>query len=388
LIDPTGVSRIVNLSLPFRRRRTSVSRDEIVVFYPTYGYRSDGSWRLAIQGCVFHSRVTWLGGRPMLGLIRRAMRVERGGDEFFRRRMRQFLVNNSVGRLLKVRAGDCEAVIGPSEAVGLLFGELTLPAEALATYREPTTPHVVWAEFEAVLPGNDPREFRGRAQLLEPHGVSIISDVDDTLKHSNVPNRRDLFHNTFVREFRVIPGMPELYQACAQRGAAFHYVSASPWQLFEPLAEFWANQGYPQGSFHLKRFRLRETAHKMRRMSPQKAHKRAAIEPILQAYPQRQFVLVGDSGEQDPEIYASLLSERPQQIAHVLIRSLRGRAVDATRVNRAFAACPADRWTLYEDPQEIGATILQTVERSAELGGRNSESLLTSALQPPRSDLA
>ena len=353
----------MKLSLPFRRRRSSVSREETVVFYPTYGYRADGDWRLGIQGCVFHPRMMWLGRKPVLGLIRRAMRVERGGADSFHRRMRQFLVNNSVGRILRVRAGGHESQIGPSESVGLIFGELTAPAGSLDIFYDSTTPHVAWTEFEAVLPGNDPREFRGRAQLLEPMGVSIISDVDDTIKHSNVPDRRDLFRNTFVREFVPISGMPELYQACASRGAAFHYVSASPWQLYGPLAEFWGLQGYPQGSFHLKRFRLRETANKMRKMSPQKAHKRAAIEPILAAYPQRQFLLVGDSGEQDPEIYAGFLRERPQQIAHVFIRALRGRSQDLARLGRAFADAPAGRWTIYERPGEIVTPLTELVER-------------------------
>jgi phosphatidate phosphatase APP1 len=200
-------------------------------------------------------------------------------------------------------------------------------------------------------------------QLLEHEGVSIISDVDDTLKHSNVPDRRDLFRNTFVRDFVAIPGMPELYQACAERGTAFHYVSASPWQLYEPLAEFWRDQGYPQGSVHLKRFRLRETARKLRKMSPQKAHKRAAIEPILAAYPHRQFLLVGDSGEQDPDIYADFLRERPQQVAHVWIRSIRGRALEQERLTNVFAGCPAGRWTVYEHPREIVEGMLEVVER-------------------------
>jgi hypothetical protein len=353
----------VNLSLPFRRRRTLVSREEAVIFYPSYGYRLDGNWRLAIQGCVYHPRITWLRRKPMMGLIRRAMRVERGSADSFHRRMGQFLVNCSAGRMVGVRAGCDECQIGPSEVVGLIFGELTARADSLSLFRDPSTPHVAWTEFQAVLPGNDPREFRGRAQLLDPHGVSIISDVDDTIKHSNVPDRRDLFRNTFVRDFVAIPGMPELYQACAARGAAFHYVSASPWQLYEPLAEFWNLQGYPQGSFHLKRFRLRETANKMRKMSPQKAHKRAAIEPILAAYPQRQFLLVGDSGEQDPEVYAGLLRERPHQIAQVFIRSLRGRARDQARLDQTFADCPSDRWTMYEHPAEICAEMMHFVER-------------------------
>jgi phosphatidate phosphatase APP1 len=190
---------------------------------------------------------------------------------------------------------------------------------------------------------------------LEPAGVSIISDVDDTLKHSNVPNRRDLFRNTFVRDFVPITGMPDLYRDWAARGTAFHYVSGSPWQLYEPLAQFWRDQGYPWGSFHLKRFRLRETARKVRGMSPQKGHKRAAIEPLLTAYPERQFVLVGDSGEQDPEIYADLLASRPQQIRGVLIRAVRGLERDQSRLTQSFAQCPAHQWAAYTTAEEAGA---------------------------------
>lgn len=353
----------MNLLLPFRRRRTSVSRDEAVIFYPSYGYRDNGHWRLVIQGWVYHPRVTLLGRKPVLGLIRRAMRVERGCADAFHHRMRQFLVNSSVGRLVSVRTGDFEAQVGPSEVAGLISGELSVPVSQVRVFREPTTPHVNWAEFQAVLPNGDAREFRGRAQLLEEQGVSIVSDVDDTLKHSNVPNRRDLFRNTFVRDFVPIRGMPELYQMCAQRGAAFHYVSASPWQLYAPLAEFWRDQGYPQGSFHLKRFRLRETARKMRKMSPQKAYKRAAIEPILNAYPHRQFVLVGDSGEQDPEIYAGLWRERPQQIAHVFIRTIRGRRQEEERLNRTFAGCPTHVWSFYDEPSEMADELLGAVEK-------------------------
>jgi phosphatidate phosphatase APP1 len=230
---------------------------------------------------------------------------------------------------------------------------------------EPTTPGTAWAVYRAVLPAGDLREFIGRVQLLEETGLSIISDVDDTLKHSNVPNRRDLFHNTFSREFAPIPGMPELYRECAARGAAFHYVSGSPWQLYEPLAEFWSSQGYPFGSFHLKRFRLRETARKLRAMSPQKAHKLAAIEPILNAFPQRSFVLIGDSGEQDPEIYARLLAERPEQIRHVFIRAVRGLATDTPRIAATFGDCPRARWTLYDSPESMAGPLLQLVDAAA-----------------------
>jgi phosphoserine phosphatase len=349
--------------MPFRRRRTTVSRDEAVVFYPSFGYRDgNGAWTLVVQGCVYHPRITWLRRKPVLAVIRRAMRVDQVGIAHFQQRMRQFLVHFAPGRYISVRAGDQEASLGPSEAVGLFRGELTVPVTELQIDPEPSTPGATWVRYHAVLGTDDEREFIGRVQLLDETGVSIISDVDDTLKHSNVPNRRDLFHNTFAREFTPVPGMPELYRECSARGAAFHYVSGSPWQLFEPLAEFWNSQAYPLGSFHLKRFRLRETARKLRTMSPQKAHKLAAIEPILIAYPRRSFVLIGDSGEQDPEIYARILSERPQQIRHVYIRGVRGPAVDRPRIAATFASCPRDRWTLYQSPGEIAEPLVKMVE--------------------------
>lgn len=352
--------------LPFRRKRTTVSPHEAVVLYPSYGFRTSPQfWTVMIQGCVYHQRINWIRRKPVLAVLKRAMKVGLDGEVFFRQRMRQFLVNFSSGRLIDIRLGNQTVTCGPTEAAGLFRGTMNLPVEELSILPPeassvPGTPR--WVDFTALLPAGDLRCFQGTAQLLEDRGISVISDVDDTLKHSNVPNRRDLFHNTFSRDFIPISGMPDLYRECAARGAAFHYVSGSPWQLYEPLAEFWESQGYPRGSFHLKRFRLRESARKLRRMSPQQVHKQTAIEPLLQAYPQRQFVLIGDSGEQDPEIYALFLRERPEQVLHVFIRTVRGRTVDLPRLQQTFLGVPEDRWTAYEFAEEIHEPLLKQVE--------------------------
>lgn len=355
--------------LPFGRKRTTVSPHEAVMFYPSYGYRSGDGWSVVIQGCVYNQRITWLRRKPVLAVIRRAMKVSRDGEVYFRQRMRQFLVNFSSGRLVTVQLGSHSVTLGPTELAGLFRGELQISAADAAEIAEsdvadvslPASAGQLWVTFQARLPEHDLRPFAGCAQLLEPRGVSVISDVDDTLKHSNVPDRRDLFHNTFSRDFVPIPGMPELYRACADLGAAFHYVSGSPWQLYEPLAEFWQEQGYPRGSFHLKRFRLRESARKLRRMSPQRIHKQAAIEPILDAFPERKFILIGDSGEQDPEIYAHFLRERPAQILRVCIRSVRGVDVDLPRLQQSFAGLEPERWQCYESAEGLREQLLPLV---------------------------
>ena len=346
----------------FRRHRKTVGREEQIVFYPSFASRISGqrAWSLIVQGCVFDPRIPWLRRSPVMGLIKRAMRVDRSADEYFRTRMRQFMMSGLKGRAVTVAIGDREYPVAESDYMGLFRGTIELSDERVCQLAQATEHQTRWIGCQAVLSPADPRQFTGKLQLVEPSGISIISDVDDTIKHSNVGNRRDLFQNTFARRFVPVSGMPELYQSCTIAGAVFHFVSGSPWQLYEPLQEFCRAEGYPAGSFHLKRFRFREAARKLRK-SPQKAYKRTAIEPILAAFPHRRFVLIGDSGEQDPDIYAGFLREMPDQIIGVFIRAIRGESRQTERIRAAFAGTDPAKWFLYADPAEIRTRISQLV---------------------------
>ena len=346
----------------FRRHRRTVGREEQIMFYPSFASRIPGqrAWSLIVQGCVFDPRIPWLRRSPVMGLIKRAMRVDRSADEYFRTRMRQFMMSGLKGRAVIVAIGDREYPVAESDYMGLFRGTIELSDERVCQLAQATEHQTRWIGCQAVLSPADPRQFTGKLQLVEPSGISIISDVDDTIKHSNVGNRRDLFQNTFARRFVPVSGMPELYQSCTIAGAVFHFVSGSPWQLYEPLQEFCRAEGYPAGSFHLKRFRFREAARKLRK-SPQKAYKRMAIEPILAAFPNRRFVLIGDSGEQDPDIYASFLREMPDQIIGVFIRAIRGESRETERIRAAFAGTDPAKWFLYADPAEIRTRIAQLV---------------------------
>lgn len=312
---------------------------------------------------MFDPRISWLRRKPVFAVVRRLLRMDRTAEEYFRTRMRQFLMFGLRGREISVRIGNQIQPAGDSDYMGLFRGEITVSDAELAQIVQAEPLIDSWLTYQAKLPDTDDRLVTGALQLIEPTGVSIISDVDDTIKHSNVPNRRDLFRNTFTRTFVPITGMPELYRDCAEAGAKFHFVSGSPWQLYEPLAEFMRLEGYPAGSYHLKRFRIRDSARKIRR-SPQKAYKRSAIEPILATFPQRQFVLIGDSGEQDPEIYASLLRERSSQVAHVFIRGVRNETQDAPRLQEAYQGLDPKRWTIYQDPAEIRESLAEIVQRA------------------------
>ena len=88
-----------------------------------------------------------------------------------------------------------------------------------------------WLRYRADTSDGDERQLGGAVQLLPPRGVSVVSDVDDTIKISQVADHRELLNNTFLRPMEAVPGMPALYRRWAKDGAAFHYVTASPWQL-------------------------------------------------------------------------------------------------------------------------------------------------------------
>ena len=187
-----------------------------------------------------------------------------------------------------------------------------------------------WIGFSAVLPQGDARRFAGRALRVPPQGWSVVSDIDDTIKHSDVLDRRELLLNTFARPFRAVPGMAQRYRRFADddAGTRFHYVSTSPLQLLPALAGFLTDAGFPEGSLHLRKAtRWRDLA------GGDEAtvnHKRDAIHSLLATFPQRRFILIGDSGEHDPDIYADLARRHPGRIALIAIRRV-GDGPDAER---------------------------------------------------------
>jgi phosphatidate phosphatase APP1 len=180
----------------------------------------------------------------------------------------------------------------------------------------------------------------------------VISDIDDTIKVSEVRSKEALLANTFLREYRAVEGMAPAYRPWAAAGAVFHYCSASPWQLYEFLAEFLERTGYPAGTVHLKTFRVKDTSFFNLFASPEE-YKRGVIEPILETFPRRRFLLVGDSGEKDPEIYATLARKYPKQVAGILIRDVTDERADAERYRKCFEGLPRERWHIFTDPKEL-----------------------------------
>lgn len=158
-------------------------------------------------------------------------------------------------------------------------------------------------------------------KVTEPQGVSLISDVDDTIKRSNISGgAREIFRNTFVRDLgeQTVEGVREWYNHMHELGVSIHYCSNSPWQLFPVLATYFKLVGLPPGSLHLRQY----SGMLQGIFEPVAERKKGTLNRLLHDFPERKFILVGDSGEADLEVYTELACTYPGRVLAVFIRDV------------------------------------------------------------------
>jgi len=173
-----------------------------------------------------------------------------------------------------------------------------------------------WHEAELELADHPGVKAVGRV-LVPPDNArfAVVSDIDDTVVYSHVTSKVRMlltvaFSNAHTR--KPFEGVAAFYRALHAGRNPFFYVSKSPWNLYVPLAEYLELQGLPEGPLFLRNFGLRMPHD----------HKHTAIAALLAAYPKLPFILVGDSGEADPEIYRDIVHQHPNRIRAIYIRSI------------------------------------------------------------------
>ncbi|MCO6458007.1 MAG: DUF2183 domain-containing protein [Pirellulaceae bacterium] len=335
---------------------TNLRATDTVVLYPTFGHPVDGgrAWRVMVRGAVYEPGEVKLRQKLMIRMLQRVMQVPRHAleTEIFLNRIQDFTWITERGRRLAVRVGTkVYRLQRATRRNGHFAGVVRIREAELESLREAGHCQDDWLRYQVVTLDGDQRELTGRARLLPHGGLSVISDIDDTVRHSQVGCRRSLLANTFLREFSTVSGIVDLYRTWEAQGAVFHYVSSSPWQLYRPLIELWQQEGIPDGTFHLRLFRLRD--HMLRRLLLLRSGKGAVIRSLLDHLPNRRFVLVGDSGEHDPEIYGAMARKYRDLVEAIFIRQIPSKPLDAARCRRAFKNLPESSWRLFDEPEEL-----------------------------------
>ena len=185
-----------------------------------------------------------------------------------------------------------------------------------------------WYPYELFLKRNNKR-FRGEFHLIDEHNTGVISDIDDTvlISHSTRMFRKLkllLFRNAHTR--KPIPLIRKMYAHLLELNHAeeprdFFYVSNSEWNLYDFLYDFFKVNELPKGIFFLQNLK-RGIKDLMGSGKNNHNHKLSSIDFLLRFYPNKLFILVGDNGQQDMDIYYDIASRNPERIKGVIIRKV------------------------------------------------------------------
>jgi phosphatidate phosphatase APP1 len=213
----------------------------------------------------------------------------------------------------RVRATYRDAIVeSVSDAEG--FFQIRLEPRELAS-------HALWHEVGLALPDHGTTAV---ASALIPSAAAqfaVISDIDDTVLVTNATSLVGMARSVIRNAASRLPfeGVAELYGALHRQTNPLFYVSSSPWNLYELLNEFMDLNGIPPGPMLLQDWGIDEDT---LLIDSHERHKLAQINRILDYYPELQFVLIGDSGQHDPEIYLRVVQAHPGRIRAAFIRDV------------------------------------------------------------------
>lgn len=180
------------------------------------------------------------------------------------------------------------------------------------------------------------RDFEGKIYLPgKASKLAVISDVDDTILVTGAVSLRQMarwtfLHNAYSR--RRIAGVGAWYRAI-QAGAEgdqqnpIFYVSSSPWNFFDLIDDFIQLNQIPSGPLLLRDYGIDDGK---LLIEPHGSHKISRCEELFAQFPDHQFLLIGDAGQEDTFIYRDLLQKHPSRVAAVIIRSVKGNKQEST----------------------------------------------------------
>ncbi len=183
-----------------------------------------------------------------------------------------------------------------------------------------------------LLPSGDEVEltedlYPNQIQPVESTTV-VISDLDDTLIHSFIGNKFKQFRTllfTSVEKRKAVKNMQNLIKRFALSGTNCFYLSNSEQNLYPMLYRFLTINEFPPGPLFLKQFIHLGHVVGRRIRGKKHAHKMNMLNKIMELFPNKKYILIGDNTQKDLSIYLDLAEQFPERIRYIIIRKVRER---------------------------------------------------------------
>lgn len=331
---------------------TRLPPDTQIFIYPTFAKHDNGKYVTRVKGVVSASGSNSRKSRFLLSMARRLIRssdpsdvettisefrntisnpeiyktssndkreydqcstVSSNSNDIVKQRMQGILAKDIADTPLNITIGSAvpvDNIVGvnlTSDSFGMFQISITSPYKP---------------EYIAVSSVIDPSIIQTMTvEIVESKGFSVITDIDDTIRLTGIlGDKREIFRNLFYKDFTSceIKGVSEWFnQLHDEYKCSVHYVSNSPWQVFNIVNSFLSFFEFPVTSVHLRQYSGNLIASFTQ---PSAERKRPSLVALLDEFPERKFILVGDTGEQDLEAYLSLLSNYSPQIVAIYMR--------------------------------------------------------------------
>jgi phosphatidate phosphatase APP1 len=213
-------------------------------------------------------------------------------------------------------------------------------------------------------------QIQVQAEVMIPPAdaeYGIISDIDDTVIKTAATSLLAMGKTVLLANAKTrlpFAGVSEFYKALqlgrnGKRNNPFFYVSSSPWNMYDLLKDFLDLNSIPAGPLMLRDIGF---GGKTKLRGGHMGHKFNEITQILAAYPHLKFVLIGDSGQEDPKIYQEVVKQFPDRVLAIYIR-------DVQLPDREKIAMDVSK-SLLEDKVEmvIVDNTLEAAEHAAKIG--------------------
>ena len=183
-----------------------------------------------------------------------------------------------------------------------------------------------WHVITFVVSAQPDAPVKGRLLVVDPAArLGVVSDVDDTIIHTGLTRLVDAVRTTLLipeHARKEIAGASQLYRAlCAGTAGPTQvfYVSTGAWNLHPVIERFLARHGFPEGPVLMTDWGP-STGWLFRESSL--TYKARVIQALVEEYPALTWVLIGDSGQDDPEAYAAVARARPDRLHAIYIRDV------------------------------------------------------------------
>lgn len=178
----------------------------------------------------------------------------------------------------------------------------------------------------------------------------VISDIDDTLVHSFITSKLRKFRTlmfTTMEKRKAVANMQELMNNFTEKGAIPIYLSNSEQNLYPLIYRFLIHNDFPRGPLFLKQMRKLWDVIMNIKIPPKNIHKNTTLDEMLELFPEKKFILMGDNTQHDLPIYLSAAQKFPENVRYIIIRRVIKKKTDGELIEKMQETLDANNIGFY-----------------------------------------